>query len=492
MNHKCLNCGKDQEFEAYVFELNESATLKCPTCNAVFRIDAVMTDPGNKGEEEPLAGEEQPPEETPPGEGEEAPPAEPGAEPEPGGEGEELELTPKGESLERGARANLTEGRPAPDGGPMSEHAAYDECVAAFDSVAEAAQMVAGSLSWNEKEYKLVANTKWAREMHRKLADLAERLMTNDDSDKYRRASKGESVSEGRAVKPTAAEVEKVLTYALTRLVPHNEDLDYDTLVYLGDHFGLDLRELDESLREAAEKTEWKGDFATFNAKLFGMAGSLDLPIEQVEIIIQELTDAGALTLSKDKVELDLKKARAVLVDFLHVQHEKTEIEAGTSEAPPSAPVPAEEPVNLGTAPVAESEEDKGETEELEKKVERAVAKFFESVQLGEMRRADRGAWIVGKYDFKDFKESQNDSGSVMVIAAHAYAPSTLIAICGAGDPSAEDYGPIGKDVEINRDTFGDQGYVRMGRFTIKGYGPKSVDTLKKFGVTTNRIYFFD
>lgn len=154
-------------------------------------------------------------------------------------------------------------------------------------------------------------------------------------------------------------------------------------------------------ITEQDEKTEWSGDFATFNSKLFGLCGQLEIPIAEVEEVIHVLTDGKALELDNDKVTLNLKKATKLIMKFAMALHEKGETPeeeaaehaAGAETLPPSQPSapmpppqepPVEAPVSgdLGSdiTSLGESEEE-GEEAEMERRVERAIAKFFESIQ---------------------------------------------------------------------------------------------------------------
>lgn len=129
---------------------------------------------------------------------------------------------------------------------------------------------------------------------------------------------------------------------------------------------------------------EWEGEFDIFNAKLFRMSGQLDVNIEDVETIISALTDKDALTLSNDKVKIDLKKAEDVLVDFLKG---KSPDEAGQPMGTPPTPMPQtdlgsevpEEPMpepaqaTLGSESIKEEEE----KDEVREKVKKALATYF-------------------------------------------------------------------------------------------------------------------
>ena len=97
--------------------------------------------------------------------------------------------------------------------------------------------------------------------------------------------------------------------------------------------------------------------------------------------------------------------------------------------------------------------------------------------------------WIVGKMSFEDLEAGDT---TVLTVVEREHSLQR-IAIVGSGNPAGNaEYGPVRSEVFIKRDTFGNSGYVDMGKWIIVGYGPATVETLAKYKVSKNRLYFFD
>ena len=124
---------------------------------------------------------------------------------------------------------------------------------------------------------------------------------------------------------------------------------------------------------EEKEVKEWEGDFANFNSKLYSACKDLSIPLESYEKVILALQEKEAIDLDKNKVVLDLAKAKSVLVDFLKGQVDTAKEMMSTVVDLKSAPQQAPD---LGSAPEPKiGESDEGES--VEEKVEAIVKKYF-------------------------------------------------------------------------------------------------------------------
>jgi len=116
-------------------------------------------------------------------------------------------------------------------------------------------------------------------------------------------------------------------------------------------------------------------------------------------------------------------------------------------------------------------------------------------VEATKLKEDSQRPWIVGYMGLSNFE----DGRSGVIVAAELVdsprfheQPGKVIGVCGAGDPASQDgYGPVGSVVQIKKDDM--QGhYTNMGAFKILGYGPQTKETLRKFNIRGNRLYYFD
>jgi len=393
---ECPNCGSKRSVEQ-TGELSEDASMTCPVCKSQYAISAVLTSPGEGGEVGPdipsmdLSAEPSPLENPIDAGGGEAGGDEeiitgdeeviPGEEEIPGDEevidDEDLQITKKKkkESIENRvtkAFEQIEDGKELGDVmgslltrpikihspvkvGPSLREARYDDltptpreyrlllklCIAHCPD--------AGTVNWAEKELAQIKGlTNWKQEKQKAPKNARKRPWKNKDRE-FRDPDSPIAYPESKQEAPTP-----------------------------------------RSLTEAEEKKDWEGDFASFNAKLFGATEDLGIPVDRLELVIQAFQDDGALSLNSDKVKIDLAKAKTCLVKFLKegtgVPVEKDVAAVAVTSEPlvapsPEAPVPdlttpPPVPADLGNMPM-ESGEEGAEGNSIEDQVDRVLNKYF-------------------------------------------------------------------------------------------------------------------
>lgn len=161
------------------------------------------------------------------------------------------------------------------------------------------------------------------------------------------------------------------------------------------------LNEEQETGKDGEVKT-WSGDLAAFSAKMFGVGDGLALSMEQIEQLISDMQEKEAVAIDNDKVVVTMDKIRKELIAFMKAQTMSSiPTPAPVSDEPIGTPPPSDLPppdmttaaADLGSMPpsesVQESDDEKKDDEtempdpdeELEKKVDRMLTKFFESIQ---------------------------------------------------------------------------------------------------------------
>lgn len=409
---KCENCGSETSFDALDYELSETASLTCPVCKSKIELSAILTEPGTPpGEIEPAeiempSAEEEPgpeagEEEIVSGEEEVVAPA--------GGEGPE-QITPKESAEDRVSKAfqELDDGKElgevlgsllhqpvklkSPSKLGVIKERKYINLTPSPSEYRHLLKIIMRdckskpSREWARDEYEKMKDVKsWKTEeplpavpakdlMHREPEEVESKKVSEavDQDDLYwgSGASFRNSAGYGIYFADGYIEIYDKTNHIITSFEP--EDMVEE---------GKEVEELtpkDIAEKEDKPPEEWKGDFATFHAKLFGCASDLDIPVEEYEKVILELQDKDALKLNQDKVEIDLKKAKDVLVDYL--KGRVGEVAADTQDLtkpPPAAPAlgtPPPEEAPLPAEAVTEQEENE---DSIEDQVSQCIKKYF-------------------------------------------------------------------------------------------------------------------
>lgn len=368
---KCDSCGYETPLEEMDFQLDEAATMTCPVCNSKIEITAKLLEPGTPGpeaEELPPSPEELPGEE----EEEEEEELPSGEEEMMSGEEEVGQITPRESVEERVAQAlkDIKEGKDDREvisrllNPPMRVHSPAKLEMGVPNRFPSGFVVGSGESFKNEYDYGICFSLEGYVEIYKDdkvVTQFHPDEVQLDFADSKKRPSSDLQERKVIDVTPSPAHYRHML-----KIIMQNSrskaDRDWAKEEYERvkdvkmwrtkdeDPMAKDkMREFPEESKKLNEKEDelkdWKGDFATFNAKLYGCAEDLNIPMEEYEKVIQALQDKDAIGLTNDKVELDLKKTKDVLVDYLKGRGaEAEEVVAATdgmTEPPP-------EPQDLG------------------------------------------------------------------------------------------------------------------------------------------------